>query len=115
MEIYYWKNIEWMTNVQFADNKKLGRYPTKNDFKKDWKKLPISIPYYKRMSLNENLNNTFKILNTIGNPMETPENQRWIRKNLHPHPHTSMSVGDIVKINKKYYIVLGIGWKKMKW
>ena len=114
MEIYYWKNTKWLEAVSFADDKELGRYPTKAEFKRDWKKLPISIPYYKMLSLDENLSSVFEIMNTR-NPMGTPEKQRWIRKNLQPHPHTSMSVGDVVKVNKKYYLVLDVGWKKMRW
>ena len=115
MNIYYWKNIKWLTNVNFSDDKSLGCLPKKSDFKKDWVKLPIKITYDKSDNIDGNLAIVFDKLNLPGNPMETHEKQEWIRKNLFPHPHTSMSVGDVVQIGNKYYLALSIGWKKMRW
>ncbi len=114
MEIYYWKDNKWMMGTQHAGEVKGERYPQKRDFKNDYKKLPITIPYHKDKDLDWNLSNVFEILNTK-NPMSTTKHQQWIRKNLRPNPHTSMSVGDVVKVGDKYYLTLSIGWKKMRW
>jgi len=114
MDIYYWKDRKWMLSTHYAGEVEGERYPRKSDFKKDYKKLPITIPYDKSNDINENLEKVFDIMNTK-NPMETKQKQDWIRKNLQPDPHTSLSVGDVVKVGKKYYLAIGIGWKKMRW
>lgn len=114
MDIYYWKDSKWMIGTQYAGEVKGERYPRKSDFKKDYKKLPTTIPYDRSNDLDGNLSNVFEIMN-IRNPMETAQKQYWIKKNLQPNPHTSMSVGDVIKVGKNYYLTLGIGWKKMRW
>lgn len=114
MDIYYWKDTKWMLGTQYAGSVKGERYPRKSDFLKDYKKLPITIPYDRSNDIDGNLANVFDIMN-IRNPMESKINQDWIRKNLQPNPHTSMSVGDVVKVGKNYYLTLSIGWKKMRW
>lgn len=45
------------------------------------------------------------------NPLSTPEGQARIRSS--GVRHTSMSVGDIVKIDGKYFIVAPIGWREV--
>ena len=114
MDIYYWKDRKWMIDTHYTGEVKGVRYPRKSDFKKDYKKLPITIPYDKSNNIDENLEKVFEIMN-IRNPMETKQKQDWIRKNLQPNPHTSLSVGDVVKVGKNYYLAIGIGWKKMRW
>lgn len=109
IDVYYWKNNKWL--FIGYDVKHL---PTETEFKRDYKKLPISLSFNNMITIGANLNNVYEILN-IKNPMETQKNQEWIRKNLQPHPHTSMSVGDIVKIRGEYWMVMSVGWKKLKW
>ena len=112
MQIYYWKNSKWL----LVEHNGL---PAKDDFEKDYVKLPITIPYDKTIDAESNLGIAFGILNDAyqytPNPMSQPIHQQWIRDNLKPHPHTSMSVGDIIKIEDEYWIAKGVGWEKLKW
>jgi len=96
-EVYYWKDIKWIR----------GDKPSKEDFKKDYVKLPIDVAPV------DYLEGVFHLLNNEDNPLGSKENQEWIRKNLKPNPHTSMSVGDIVKVVDEYWIVEDVGWKKL--
>ncbi|AKI80520.1 hypothetical protein [Niemeyer virus] len=52
----------------------------------------------------------FEKFNNTDNPLTSLDNQKIIRNNK---LHTSMSVDDIVKIDKKYYIVDDIGFKSI--
>ena len=107
IDIYYWTDVEWL---------RVGhehRIPTKFDFEREYKKLPISLSYSNAVALEANLDSVYEIMN-IRNPMETEGKQKWITKNLQPHPHTSMSTGDIVKARGEYWIVMPIGWKKLE-
>ena len=53
----------------------------------------------------------FSILNSDKNPMGTIEMQQWIKNN--GLKHTSMSVGDIIKSDKGFYVCEDIGWKRL--
>lgn len=105
--VYYWKDARWL---QIGHGKKM---PTENDMEMEYKKLPISISYENHVTLNDNLNNVYEKMN-LRSPMETPENKKWITKNLQPHPHISMSTGDIVRVRDEYWIVMPVGWKKLE-
>ena len=109
MKVFYWKDIKWI-NSGMADE----ALPTKDDFDKDWEEMPIVVEYNASKSVDGNLANVFSILNRDDNPLSTKENQDWIRNNLKSHPHTSMSVGDIVQLDKgEYYMVMNMGWQKI--
>jgi len=108
MEIYYWTNTKYLGS---------DTPPTKSQFKKDYKKLPISIPFQRGNSKMHNLEIAFEVLNGPNepNPMGHSIYQKWIGENLKPHPHTSMSSGDIIQIGEEYWYVKPFGWKKIKW
>lgn len=58
------------------------------------------------------LNNIFYRYNNYNtNPLSSNEGQNKIKNS--PVQHTSMSVGDIIQINKKYYIVSNFGFKEV--
>jgi hypothetical protein len=66
----------------------------------------------KRMKNDTILNNLYERFNTSANPLSTPDSQQMLRaENVR---HTSMSMGDIIKINSSYFIVRSIGFKKLK-
>lgn len=55
-------------------------------------------------------NKIFFKFNSDNNPLSSDEYQRFIIEN---RLHTSMSVGDIIEINKNKYVVLEIGFYKI--
>lgn len=121
MQVYYWKDNKWLVKtthaafvvLQSSDVVKDCRYPTKAEFKKDYKKIPISFPFNKNLSQEHNFGKVYNKLNSDNNPLGTPEMQQWLRKNK--LKHTSMSVGDIIELEGKYWITLMIGWEKLSW
>ena len=115
MDIYYWKENRWLSyGHDFPDSPPT---PRKVHLEKEFKKLPITIPYDRSKSVEENLELCFEVLNgpVEPNPLGHSIYQKWIRENLRPHPHTSMSVGDIVHVGEHWYIVGGIGFDKLPW
>ena len=101
-QIFFWKDNKSM------DYMVEGKTPTKEDFKKDFVKIPIETP-------EKNLEKIWEDFN-VGKSkaiMGLPHNQEFIRRNS--LSHTTMSVGDIVKKDDGYYIAGNIGWKKLKW
>jgi len=115
MEVYYWKNIDWLTKSSYVGEVTGCRYPTKTEFKKDYKKIPITFPFNDKLGDEVNFGRVYSRLNQGNNPLATLEMQRWIRSNLNPHPHTSMSIGDVIKVGDKYWITINIGWDKLNW
>lgn len=115
MEVYYWKDIDWLTKSSHVGEVEGCRYPTKTEFKKDYKKIPITFPYNGNLEYEVNFDRVYSKLNQGQNPLSTTEMQNWIRTNLKPHPHTSMSIGDIIKVGDKYWITVNIGWDKLDW
>ena len=104
MEIYYWKELIFV----------LGRKPSRKEFEDCYAKLPIDFPEMKSKSKRKMLEEIFYILNDEGkeeNPLD--EQQDWIMENLQPNPHTSMSVGDIIKLDDEYWICKGMGWEQL--
>lgn len=108
INVYYWKDMQRMLD-QYENI-----YPTKQTFKKDYKKLPVEFSFKPKISIRDNLNIVFDRLNQ-DNPLGSKKNQKWIGENLKPYPHTSMSVGDIVKMKGSYYLCKSFGWKKLRW
>ena len=77
------------------------------------------IKYYVEVySLNEEiltsiesfLDMIFSRFNDESNPLSTKECQEKIKEK---NSHTSMTVGDIIKIDNEYYIVASMGFKKL--
>ena len=111
MQVYYWKDSEWLVKASHAGGVEGCRYPTKAEFKKDYKRIPVSFPFNNNLSLEHNFGKVYSKLNSGNNPLGTPEMQNWIKTNLKPRPHTSMSVGDIIELEGKYWITLMDGWE----
>jgi len=98
IKVLFWKDTEWIVSVRE------GVMPTKEDIEKDYVQIPIEIH-------RNNLDSIYAMLNGPRNPMLEPRMQRWIDDNM---THTSMSVGDIVKLGgNDLYIAANLGWKKL--
>ena len=112
--IYYWKDIKWMLTVQSEDgypNKGDPRYPSKGDLKLDYERLPVRLDI--KDTTEQSLDDIFQTLNleTI-NPMCEQKMQDWLKAN--GVKHTSMSCGDIIEVEGKYFICDNEGWTKQK-
>jgi hypothetical protein len=57
------------------------------------------------------LEKLFARFNSEENPLCAPKYQEKIKSFL---SHTSMSVGDVVQIDNDYYVINGIGFKKLE-
>ena len=62
--------------------------------------------------VSPNLEAIFALFNLGNNPLATPRGQDRIRRL--GVGHTSISVGDIVKVDGNYYYCDKVGWKKMR-
>jgi hypothetical protein len=103
--IFYWKESKWMS-FEYGQNSR----PTLEDFKRDYVQLPVT-NIVTTGDWQAQAGELFDRYNRDDNPMSTPDMQGWIVNNLQPHPHTSMSTGDIVEIDGDLYIVKGYGWE----
>lgn len=54
------------------------------------------------------LEKVFKRFNSRDNPLIMSEHQEFLRSN---RLHTSMSVGDVVMLNRRAYVVTGLGFR----
>lgn len=105
IEIYY------PTNIQSFVDTFGSKYPKVSI-------TDIDIHYFKIYEFNKNENVTidsyldelFALFNNDENPLSEKYYQEIIINNK---LHTSMSMGDVIKINNEYYIVCGIGFKKL--
>ena len=91
VSIYYWKDSKWLREIGMKEN---PTYPTIDQVKEEYVKLPISLKIEKN-STGE-LEKIFIKMNLDDNPMGTREMQQWIRD--HDLTHTSMSCGDIIGV-----------------
>jgi len=105
-------NKDWDVRVLYK-----GEFPTIKEIENNYVTLPIT-EFWDQIGLTEEtfetwiLDKVFKLMNQDNtNPMTRPEMQEWIRKNT---THTSMSVGDVIKVDNKYYVCKDIGWKEIK-
>jgi hypothetical protein len=91
----------------------LGQIPkSREEFDRNYKELPVTLHSWKS-GVNKVLDDVFIELNfDQRNPLTLPSKQDWLRENM-IHPHTSMSVGDVAKMNNKYYICLPSGWAEI--
>jgi len=106
MEVYYFKRDRY----EYYS----GKLPTRRAFKQDYVKLPYKFTYNKKLSRNQNLERVFILLNDGAdkpNPLSGKGSQIWLKQ--HNIGHTSMSIGDIIKVGDHYYIVSEIGFKRL--
>ncbi|QKF94520.1 hypothetical protein QKU48_gp1062 [Fadolivirus algeromassiliense] len=88
---------------------------TMNDINKYYMKIyeldiPNNINIDNEESLHKYLEELFSLFNSEQNPLSTTDLQEKIKINK---LHTSMSMGDVVKIMNNYYFVSGFGFKKI--
>ncbi|ARF12179.1 hypothetical protein Klosneuvirus_3_314 [Klosneuvirus KNV1] len=85
---------------------------TKEEFNKYYASIyTFQHEFQETDNVNEFLENLFHRFNSDENPLATKEYQDKIEK---LQAHTSMSMGDVIKINDTHYIVDGIGIKEIK-
>jgi hypothetical protein len=114
--IYYWKDSKWMQTVQSEEgypNKGDPRYPNKGDLKLDYVRLPIRLDI--KDTTEQSLDDIYKTLNVDEiNPMGEQKMQEWLKAN--GVKHTSMSCGDIIEVEGKYFICDEDerGWTELK-
>ncbi len=99
-EVFYWKDIKWMTEIMFNE----GKFPSEEQINNEWVKVA-----------------------ELHLPGRTSLESVWTEMNLHPEDyfikfsyrkgikHTSMSVGDIIMVSGKYHIVVSVGFKELEW
>jgi len=63
-------------------------------------------------TVSSQLEQLFLRFNQQGNPLTTPERQQLLSELLEV-PHTSMSVGDVIRIGRRYYAVEGVGFSEI--
>jgi len=96
VKVLFWRDVGWLTDVME------GKLPSIYQVEQQYVELPITIN-------RNNLDSIFALLNGSHNPLL--ERQKWIREN---QVHTSMSVGDVVRLSKnELYIATNLGWKKL--
>lgn len=74
-------------------------------FKRYWRKLPVKEDIH---SIND-FELIFKKYN-LNNPYSSVDGQRIIKEYK---THTSMSIGDVIKVNNTYYMVSNLGFRKL--
>ena len=113
IEIFYQKMRVKNWSLTIISNKE---YPVKEDIEKYYKLIQLPIDFWDA-NLDEIeddtlLENIFLMMNNYDeNPLSNSKMQKWLKENN--ISHTSMSPGDIVSIDGRYYICDVIGWKKM--
>lgn len=110
-EIYY----PSLNNIpeNFAINLFLMPNITMDDFNKYYIKvcsvdIPNNVDLTVEKSINEFLESLFELFNSENNPLTNKKMQKHIIKNK---LHTSMSMGDVIKIMDMYYYVANFGFK----
>lgn len=102
-KVHYWKNIdEWLMWVTMRK-----KIPTKEDIARDYVQLPFTID----IDGEDELDTIFEKLNVGDNPLATEKNQHWLIE--HDVCHTSMSVGDVVQLDDRYFVCAGVGWEEI--
>ena len=115
VEIFYPsfnKNIPQSFIIKTA----LGQGITTSDFQNYYVKvyeldIPLNVNIDDISSLINYFDRLFELFNSEKNPLSIdPEIQNKIKENK---SHTSMSPGDVIKINDSYYYVAGFGFQKI--
>ncbi|MFA5186456.1 MAG: ArdC family protein [Patescibacteria group bacterium] len=97
VEVWYWKDSRYM----------LGAVPTPEEQKRDYAVMwrgtqtgsPLEVAERMFMELNQRPEAYFS--------------QADVKQKLQPHPHTSMSIGDIVVVNGQKFLCQSAEWKAM--
>lgn len=120
LHFYSHKKLGFDADGHCSDMSNIGRIMLGNVTVKDVKKYHVRIYKYETLIEDETLINDkiyayleglFMRFNSEDNPLSASEYQKKIKKFL---SHTSMSVGDVVQIDDDYYVVAGVGFKKLK-
>ena len=88
---------------------------TKSDIQKYYKSVyQTQLSKYSCELVDDNdvncyLQSLFELFNSDNNPLSTKEHQQYIKEN---ELHTSMSVGDVISVNERFYVV-GMGFKEV--
>lgn len=106
VRIIYWKNARWMTEVM------MDRVPGPEDIERDYVVMWEGIMRLKpRPDVTGSLEQIFMTFQDNGTyPYFS---QREVKQKLQPHPHTSMSMGDIVEIDTVKYVCAVRGWRPL--
>lgn len=99
-KVYYWKKG---TSLKYMVE---GKIPTKKEFEKDYVKLPVETSETNLDEIWEDYN-----IGKSKHKMGQKKNQDWLKE--HGLSHTTMSVGDIIKVGNKHFIVKHEGWKEI--
>jgi len=101
IKVYYWKDIKWLNKL----GKEGAAIPTREQFETDY----VEVANLGGMAYITDPERIWQMLNL--------EPEKYFRKDAYKEGvnHTSMSVGDIVMIDKKYYIALSIGFVVLHW
>lgn len=121
IEIYYFKDISELYAVpalQAISMNFLNSGPinlTFKDFNKYYKKVhdnivSADVDLNDEESIHSHLQKLFELYNSNVNPLSDKKNQDSLVKN---EMHTSMSVGDIIKIKESYYAACMRGFSKI--
>jgi len=82
-------------------------------FKTYWRRMPVK-EYVDEKNIQASLEKIFSKYNQYkSNPYSTENKGQHIIKNKSVH-HTTMSVEDVIKVGKTYYVVAGQGFKRLK-
>lgn len=122
--IFYAENPHPTENKEWGDVYRKVHFVTEQDKialpisyrRKYWKKLPVDEEIDGNLPIESQLetlylkynNNNFNPLSSENDPGQTKLKEAGIR-------HTSMSVGDILRVECQDYIVSGRGFKKIEW
>lgn len=99
----YYQSLETPSEYKFRDLK-----PTLSYFLQYWRMV-----YLKEFKKQPDLNMLYSMFNDYEiNPLSDENNGQNVIKST--HTHTSMSVGDIIQLDKDFYIVAGAGFDKIE-
>jgi len=100
----YWSVLHYDKDIKIV-------YVSKAQFKKYWQKMPYkeNIKSYKDL---DQLWHKYNIYRT--NPCSSDNDPGQVTLKKLGVRHTSMSIGDVVKIGTIYYIAVSYGWAKLK-
>jgi hypothetical protein len=95
VEIWYWRDTKYLA----------GNVPTALELQRDY-----AVMWRGTQAGVINVDRLFSDVN------QHPENyfsQADVKQKLQPHPHTSMSVGDIIVVNGRKFLCQFHGWKEI--
>jgi len=106
----YGNDITALTLMLFKEED-LKRMPFDKDFYLEVYNFKVKIDLTNKSEIHSFLEYLFRNFNCEENPLANPDKQKLIRDN---NRHTSMSVGDLVLLGEKLYIVASIGFIEVK-